>query len=107
MDLAKCDCGKKAIWVYMPGFSDENANDFVCDDCVNRGCSCNHMNIIRDDQLPEDEHIEGVDWKWVNKEKTAWTHLDEKFREYPCCEYEYDEEGFDLDDDEDEEDLDK
>ena len=26
----KCDCGKKAVWVYMPGYSG-NANPYHCD----------------------------------------------------------------------------
>lgn len=106
MNLAKCNCGKKAVWVYMPGFSGENANDYICDDCIHRGCSCNNQRIEYD-QLPEETQIEGIDWKWVGKDHKEWTHLDEKQREYPCCEFEYDDEGFDLDEEfEDDEDLD-
>jgi len=83
--IKKCDCGKGAKWLYMPGFSDDS-NPFVCDDCVARGCSCNyrspkHLNI--------EDGIEGKDWKWVVKDD-YWTSLDSEGREWPCAEFEYD-----------------
>jgi len=86
----KCDCGKGAKWLYMPGFI-SGANPFVCEECIGRGCSCNHRNMLESyEELPtEEDGVEGVDWKWIEKDK-IWTTLDEKGREWPCCEYEYD-----------------
>lgn len=76
MNKEKCECGKNAVWFYMPGFID-GGNPFYCDDCVHRGCSCNDLPIEGDNN----------------------THhrVDEKGREYPCCEYGYSKEGFEKD----------
>jgi len=110
----KCDCGKDAVWCYMPGFSNGDS-PYFCDDCIStkegNGCSCNWHNINdnrnysdgkdQTDNLPEG--IEGVDWRWVisddfdepiTKESGFWVNLDEKQRPYPCCEYGYQENGF-------------
>ena len=93
-----CDCGKVATWCYMPGFgSGENSN--FCDECVNRGCECNHNYVdvnayhppLDSPDLPEGE--EGVDWKWIEPDK-VWCYLDELGREYPCCEYMHSESGW-------------
>lgn len=102
----KCDCGQKATWIYMPGFRE--GSPFFCDDCVHRGCSCNEYSIVNEHYHPpggihpnlEEDGIEGIDWKWTNEEKTTWCRIDEKGRQYPCCEYEYDEEGFEIDNEE-------
>lgn len=94
-------CGEKnAFWCYMPGFSNGDSSYF-CDDCVHRGCTCNHRYVdvnayyptLSEPDLPtkEDEPI-----KWIEDGK-IWCHVDEKGREYPCCEYEYDEDGWSLD----------
>jgi len=82
-----CDCGKVATWDYMPGYSG-GANSYSCDDCVPRGCSCNHRYL----ELPDKEDYP---FKWID-DKT-WVSVDEQGREYPCVEYSYDEEGWDLD----------
>jgi hypothetical protein len=37
---------------------------------------------------------EGEDWKWVRE--GIWCYIDEKGREYPCVEYMYDEDGWEL-----------
>ena len=111
----KCDCGKKAVWVYMPGYSG-NANPYHCDDCVvdpdNKiGCSCNWRYSKEQEGLPVDlpEGVEGVDWAWVEhpgdeymdkitkEDDGYWQYLDERGRPYPCAEYDYDEDGFELD----------
>ena len=34
----KCECGKLAKWLYMPGLKE--GDGFCCEDCVPRGCSC-------------------------------------------------------------------
>jgi hypothetical protein len=41
------------------------------------------------------EGVEGIDWKRYGKNQ--WYYIDEKGRPYPCCEYDYDEKGFDID----------
>jgi len=100
MEKEKCSCGNMATWLYMPA-SSEPMERFHCDEHVPRGCSCNNRRVSRydygptpleKDDLPEGE--ENIDWKWIEKD-VKWTHIDEQGREYPCCEYEYDEEGFD------------
>ena len=93
--MKKCKCGKKAVWIYMPC---SNEHPFFCYDCVPRGCSCNHRYIdINAYQPPLDkpELPTENDYpiKWIEENK-IWCHVDEKGREYPCCEFEYDEEGF-------------
>jgi hypothetical protein len=65
----KCSkCKSTAIWNYSPGKDcDDN---YFCDGCVPRGCSCN---------LNEDGEEE---------------YLDDLGRQLPCCEYDFSEEGF-------------
>jgi len=89
-----CDCGKTAVWCYMPGFSSGD-NPHSCDDCVHRGCSCNH-NYLAEEYENNPIGIENVDWKWIEKD-VSWTPIDEKGREYPCVEYMYDEDGWEID----------
>lgn len=99
-----CDCGKIAIWVYAPGYSN-GGNPYFCNDCVSRGCSCNnhHTDVnayypsLDSPELPTGE--EGKNWKWVDISKGEWTHIDEMGREYPCCEYFFEEDGWDIDED--------
>ena len=96
-----CECGKIAVWDYMPGYS-SGESSYSCDDCVPRGCDCNHNYCevdayhppLNNKNLPVGE--EGVDWKWIEKDK-VWTELDDKGREYPCAEYMWDPEGFERD----------
>lgn len=97
MENELCDCGKKAVWVYMPGYS-SGENSFHCDDCVPRGCSCNYRYVdvnayhppLDEPDIPEGE--ENKDWKWI--EPGVWTWIDERGREYPCVEHSYEEDGF-------------
>ena len=95
-----CACGKTATWWYMPGFKE--GRPFFCDNCVNRGCECNHRYVDPEayhpplDMSDSPEGTEGIDWKWIEKGK-VWCHIDEKGREYPCCEYDYEEDGYDKD----------
>jgi len=96
-----CNCGKKATWLYAPS-TDSTENPFHCDDCVPRGCSCNSYHTdpnayhppLENPELPEG--IENKDWHWKNKEKTEWCRLDDEGREYPCCEFWYDENGYEI-----------
>lgn len=65
-----CDkCDSIAVWQYMPG----KDNMKYCDEHITRGCSCN---VLEDGTM----------------------NTDEQGREYPCCEYDYNEKGFDIDD---------
>jgi hypothetical protein len=93
---------KRAVWLYMPGGS--RSNPFYCDDCVPRGCSCEWNHVEEFGPPPADSSK----WKWVIippgderyaevEEGEVWTHIDEKGREYPCCEYDYSEEGYEKD----------
>ena len=90
-----CNCGKIAVWCYMPGYSG-GGNPNSCDDCVPRGCSCSNHHLDNEYERRPDatDGIEGKDWKWLD-EDVEWTHIDEKGREYPCCEYIYSGNGWD------------
>jgi hypothetical protein len=96
----KCKCGKDAVWVYAPGYT-SGQSPYFCDDCVNRGCECNHYYVAKDAYHPEldsemvPEGKEGKDWKWIEEDK-IWCYIDDQEREYPCCEYFYDREGFEI-----------
>ena len=91
-------CNKKmAVWLYMPGFSDENKSPFFCDDCVSRGCACNH-HYIKEEEFDDSPKSEDTNIKWIDE--STWTHVDEQGREYPCCEYDYEENGYDIEYDE-------
>lgn len=113
MDKEKCDCGKMAVWCYMPGYS-SGSNPHHCDDCVSRGCSCNWKSKKHrsDDDNPPSPETENIDWRWITdedrkkqgldtpiEEKTYWIDLDENGREDPCCEHFYDKDGWDIDKD--------
>lgn len=109
----KCDCGNVATWFYAPGGGSDEGQNYFCDNCVPRGCSCNwtyaDKNAYGPEPLKEDlmpEGVEGKDWKWVVRagdenmeeitlESRVWTNIDEQGREYPCCEFWYEEEGWD------------
>jgi len=97
-----CDCGQIATWCYMPGYLG-GGNPYHCDECVARGCECNHYSTDGADYSPPgDVPAEGVlptkedePIKWISK--NTWTHVDDKGREYPCCEHMYEEAGWDKD----------
>jgi hypothetical protein len=82
----------------MPGFSDDS-NPHFCDDCVNRGCECNHNYVCVDSYHPpiDSQNLpggeEGVDWKWIEK-NVSWSYIDDKGREFPCVEYMWDPDGW-------------
>ena len=90
----KCDCGNIATWLYMP-CSSSKENPFYCDDCVPRGCSCNNTSLKEDYAQQE---IEGNDKNGYNYkiENDYIIPLDEQGREFPCSEYDYDEDGYEL-----------
>ena len=98
MTKERCECGKLAIWVYMPGYSNGD-HPYFCDDCVPRGCECNyHYQDVNLYHPPLDspamaDGVENKDWKWIEKD-TVWVYIDDKQREYPCAEYDYDPDGY-------------
>lgn len=85
-----CDCRNLAVWVYMPGFSSGD-RPYFCEECVPRGCDCNLYHFEDDDTGPQGK--EDVDFRWIDKD-VCWVHLDEKGREYPCSEFDWDPDGF-------------
>lgn len=99
-----CDCGKTATWYYTPGYSG-GGNPNHCDECVPRGCECNHYSTkVEDYQPPGDVDCEPIEpgpddepVRWLNDH--VWTHLDEMGREYPCCEYTYSKDGWEIEED--------
>ena len=93
-----CKCNKIALWFYAPSSKGEDA--FYCDDCVPRGCSCNQYALSEFDENEE----QGNKIYW-NEERNNFTNkktedsffyeiVDDKGRRYPCCEYWYDEDGW-------------
>lgn len=104
----KCSkCNKIAVWEYLPG---GKRRYFFCDDCVPRGCSCNTYNIKEFNEKIEDS--DNVMW-WSKEDYEKgnvegslerkpdsfyYEYLDEQNRRYPCCEYTYSEDGFEIED---------
>lgn len=95
-----CKCGvSDAVWLYMPGHSD--GKDFFCDNCVPRGCGCNIYSLK---EFPLEKKKEKNYIFWDEKIENYTTELSDKShyyevvdkntRRYPCCEYEYNENGF-------------
>lgn len=69
-----CDCGDVAVWMYAPGHG-EDFNDFYCEKCVPRGCSC---------------QLEPVDGDYDNLNSDNWVNaVDELGRLLPCVEFFY------------------
>jgi hypothetical protein len=83
-----CECGNVAIWAYLPGYSSDY-HPYHCDDCVPRGCMCGYRYI--EDEFPEGD--EGKNWIWIEN-GVCWVNLDEKQREYPCAEFDWEPDGF-------------
>lgn len=103
MKLIKCcKCMNKiATWCYIPGGLKNG--DFYCDDCVPRGCSCNqyHINEFNDEDDLENKIYWNSDLTEFTKEKTLksiyYEPVDKQGRQYPCCEFDYNEDGYDYD----------
>jgi len=53
------NCKNIATWIYMPGYGNGIEEDFHCDKCVYRGCSCNNEVLYYDkeDKKYNIEHI--------------------------------------------------
>ena len=97
MNFRRCNCGKKAVWMYMP--SSTLKNPFYCDDCVPRGCDCNKY-FERDFCSPEEYEAFKKGFSNImegeSSEGAYFEPLDEKNRREPCCEYEYSPDGFEF-----------
>jgi hypothetical protein len=63
-------CGAPAVWQLAPA----DSYGEYCDDCVPRGCSCNIIDI--------------------GNPRARKQHRDKRGRLLPCCEYDFDENGF-------------
>ena len=105
MDNAKekfelCDCGQIAKWLYVPGFKN-NSNPFFCDDRVPRGCDCNYIyeaNFTSKEEYEiEKQSFDNIVEKIDSKGLKYFIPLDEHNREYPCCEYMFNGDGFEKD----------
>lgn len=98
------ECGSLAYWMYMPGGSGSIEEDVYCDECVPRGCSCNQEPFTIQSMRwhkEEGHNFKLGYWRNVSNGKTISVSpliipLDEKNREYPCCEYFYEKDGLDI-----------
>lgn len=78
----KCiKCNQLAIWYYVPWSKKKiELEAYYCDDCISRGCSCN---VISFNPNPDDP-------------ASYEQYKDEQERLLPCCEYDWDGDGFSL-----------
>lgn len=81
----KCKCGKIATWMYMPSGELSEKDSYKCDNCVPRGCSCCWV--------PKDD-IDVFDDIAMSNPENYYEELDNQGRKLPCCEWWYDEEGW-------------
>lgn len=89
MTKIKCSCGKKAVWIYGPSSDHMKPEDrYCCDKCVPRGCSCNW------DVKPGIKYILDEFDNIINPEEDLYEVTDEDGLYYPCCEWLYDKDGF-------------
>lgn len=110
-----CHCKNEAKWIVMS--SSKGEYSFYCDECVPRGCTCNLCDLEFDGEPPKDANV--IWWTKADYEnnftkcateeellllstKTRqpdsffYEYLDEKGRREPCCEIEYEEDGFEV-----------
>jgi hypothetical protein len=90
-----CKCNNVAVWDLLSAREGEEC--YFCDDCVPRGCSCNHNQRFIPtvgNNMPTEEDGSVI---WLDE--NTWTWVDEQGRELPCCEYHYQEEGFETEND--------
>jgi len=70
--MKKCaNCNKMAVWMYEPSGERKEKDRYLCDTCITRGCSCN---------IDPNSGLQDVD---------------QSGRNFPCCEYLFNDEGFD------------
>lgn len=108
MKFFLCECGKKAEWVYMPS---SDYYPYYCDECVPRGCTCNdeyaYEYEAENGEIKKTAIEDTIQWyekngmKWIWKEEgKCISHVDDKGRLLPCCEYFYNENGWEAEEDE-------
>lgn len=64
-------CDKMAVWFYMPSCDWQETDRYLCNEHIKKGCSCNV------------DPLTGIE------------DTDSNGNLLPCCEYLYDENGFD------------
>lgn len=64
-------CSSIAVWYYLPMINGQDSNMYYCDNCIERGCSC---------QIDP---------------QTGKEDADELGRLLPCCEYDFCQDGYD------------
>lgn len=101
-----------AVYFYMPSYEGKiNDHSYYCNNCISssedKGCSCNYHYLnevdannlscgdIHYDSPDLPQGVFGKDWRWIDPYK-CWINLDERGRPYPCAEYDYDKDGFDI-----------
>lgn len=94
MSKEKCKCGEVANWLLMSASENHN-NPFYCEKCVPRGCSCNNSYNVEDaTEMLQTFKNNGEKYKIENG---IVIPLNDDGKEYPCCEFDYEKEGFDVD----------
>lgn len=98
-----CECGKLAVWCYMPTC---DWYPYYCKDCVPRGCSCNdEYEEEYDGKITTIKEIiawveeKGGKWIWKEEGKSI-SRVDEQGRLFPCVEFFYREDGWEVREDE-------
>ena len=120
MEKVICKCGNVAVWCYLP------TDACYCDECVPRGCDCNIYNITEfelsndidlqdyifykesdiiahmNSEITHDELFKrGIKCDDNTKDminRFKYYEMLDKGRPFPCCEFIYEEDGWDLDD---------
>lgn len=87
-----CKCGAPTKWVYGPSNERELKDNFFCDDCVPRGCSCNVVyHLFDEDEKYEDLEPElddnGLPIPYLDTDGSPMQHKDAQGRKLPCIEY--------------------
>lgn len=107
MSKIKCsECDNLATWSYMPNCNENTSEGFYCDKCVPRGCSCNIYDFETCGE-PYDGNVVFYDKDTIDFDEKSfykkrketsyyYEYLDENNQRYPCCEYDYSEDGYEI-----------
>jgi len=92
-----------AVWSHVT-----NLHGYYCDECVVdkndiNGCPCQWNYVISENNRFENlpTGTENADWRWVvndeiSKKDGIWVKLAPTGRPFPCVEYIFDIDGFDI-----------
>jgi len=85
-------CWQPATWYYDPYYDEKvEIENYYCDSCVPRGCSCNQYCIVDWHEC----HTWGLTQEEIEKENIQiLDRLDSEWRKLPCCEYLYNKEWY-------------